>query len=117
MANDNPMGGGSLVSLDLPPQHLPILRDRLTTWLDGVWEDLEAPDEMQRPDQAWQEARAFERLLTAISTGKICLPDDAARSAIEASAAAHDKESGYAEAVAIHDALNALLDLLGGVRA
>jgi hypothetical protein len=30
---------------------------------------------------------------------------------------AHDKESGYAEAVAIHDALNALLDLLGAVRA
>jgi hypothetical protein len=117
MANANDMGGGSLVPLDLPPQHLPILRDRLTTWLDGVREDLETPDEVQRPDQAWQEARAFERLLTAISTGKICLPDEGARAAIEASAAAHDKESGYAEAVAIHDALTALLDLLGGARA
>jgi len=104
------------VPLDLPPQHLPILRDRLTTWLDGVREDLETPDEVQRPDQAWQEARAFERLLTAISTGKICLPDEGARAAIEASAAAHDKESGYAETVAIHDALHSLLDVLGGPR-
>ena len=102
MANDNPMGSGSLVSLDLPPQHQPIMRD------------LETPDEVQRPDQAWQEARAFERLLTAISTGKICLPDEAARTAIEASAAAHDRESGYTEAVAIHDALHSLLDVLGG---
>jgi hypothetical protein len=116
MANDNPMGGGSLVPLDLPPQHLPILRDRLTTWLDGVREDLETPDEVQRPDQAWQEARAFERLLTAISTGKICLPDEAAWTAIEASAAAHDRESGYGEAVAIHDALHSLMDVLGGPR-
>jgi hypothetical protein len=116
MANNNPMGAGSLVSLDLPPQHLPILRDRLTTWLDGVREDLETPDEVKRPDQAWQEARAFERLLTAISTGKICLPDERARTAIEASAAAHDRESGYAEAVATHDALHSLLDVLGGPR-
>jgi hypothetical protein len=116
MATENPMGGGSLVPLDLPPQHLPILRDRLTTWLDGVREDLETPGEVQRPDQAWQEARAFERLLTAISTGKICVPDEAARAAIEASAAAHDSESGYTEAVTIHDALHSLLDVLGGPR-
>lgn len=114
MANDNPMGGGSLVPLDLPPQHIPILRDRLTTWLDGVREDLETPDEVQRPDQAWQEARAFERLLTALTTGKICLPDEPARAALEVSAAAHDKESDYAEVAAIHDALHALLGVLGG---
>ena len=116
MSYDNPTGGGSLVSLDLAPQHLPILRDRLTTWLDGVKEDLEAPDEMQRPDQAWQEARAFERLLTALTTGKICLPDEGARAAIEASATTHDKESDYAEVAATHDALHALLGVLGGPR-
>lgn len=116
MSYDNPTGGGSLVSLDLPPQHVPILRDRLTTWLDGVREDLEAPDEIQRPDHAWQEARAFERLLTALTTGEICLPDEGARAAIEASAATHDKESDYAEVAAIHDALHALLGVLGGPR-
>jgi hypothetical protein len=114
MANDNPMGGGSLVPLALPPQHIPILRDRLTTWLDGVREDLETLDEAQQPDQAWQEARAFERLLTAFTTGKICLPDEAARTAIEISASASDKESDYAKVAATHDALHALLDALGG---
>ena len=111
------MGGGSLVPLDLPPQHIPILRERLTTWLDGVREDLEAVDEAQGPDQAWQEARAFERLLTALATGKICLPDEAARAALEVSAAAHDQESDYAEVTATHDALHALLGALGGGRA
>jgi hypothetical protein len=116
MARDNDMGGGSLVPLALPPQHITILRERLTTWLEGVREDLEAVDEAQRPDQAWQEARAFERLLTALLTGKICVPDEAARSAIEVCVAAHDRESGYAEVVAVHDALNALLEVLGGAR-
>lgn len=117
MANENPTDGGRLVPLDVPPQHIRILRDRLTAWLDGVKEDLETPDQVQRPDQAWQEARAFERLLTALATGKICVPDEAARLAIEVSIAAHDKESGYAEAVETHDALQALLDALGGARA
>lgn len=117
MARDNDMGGGLLVPLALPPQHISILRERLTTWLDGVREDLEGVDEAQRPDQAWQEARAFERLLTALATGKICLPDEAARTALEASAAAHDKESDYADVTATHDALHALLDALGGARA
>jgi|SRR5215469_8296237 len=116
MAKDNPTGGGSLVPLALSPQHIPILRDRLTMWLDGVREDMEAPSEVTQPDQAWQEARAFERLLTALTTGKICLPDEAARTAIEVSAAGHDKESDYAEVVGTHDALHALLVVLGGPR-
>jgi len=116
MANENPTCGGSLVPLDLPPQHLPILRDRLAMWLEGLREDLETPDRMQLPDRARQEVGAFERLQTALVTGKICLPDEAARAAIEVSAAGHDKESNYAEVVAIHDALHSLLDVLGGTR-
>ena len=114
MAKDNPTVGGSRVPLGLAPQHIPILRDRLTTWLDGVREDLETPNEVQDPDQAWQEARAFERLLTALTTGRICVPDEAARAAIEVSATANDKESDYAKVVATHDALHALLSVLGG---
>lgn len=117
MASKNPTDGGSLVPLDVPPQHIPILRERLTAWLDGVKEDLETLEQIQRPDQAWQEARAFERLLTALVTGKLYVPDEAARSAIEVSIAAHDKESNYREAVETHDALHALLDALGGARA
>jgi hypothetical protein len=116
MAKTNPTDGGSLVPLDVSPQHIPILRERLTAWLDGVNEDLEAPDQVQRPDQAWQEAQAFGRLLTALVTGKICVPDDAARSALEVSVAVDDKESGYAEAVSTHDALHELLAVLGGPR-
>jgi len=117
MANENPTGGGSLVPLDLAPQHLPILRDHLNGWLDGAQEDLKTPDRLRRPEKTRQEARSFERLLTALVTGKICLPDEGARAAIEVSAAGHDEESNYAEVVAIHDALHALLDVLGGARA
>jgi hypothetical protein len=117
MADENPTGGGSLVPLDLPPQHIPILRDRLTTWLDGTRVDLETPERLKQPEKTRQEARAFERLLTALMTGKICIPDEVARTAIEVSAAGHDEESNYAEVVAVHDALHDLLDALGGGRA
>jgi hypothetical protein len=87
---------------------------RLTTRLR---EDLETPDRMQRLDRARREVGAFERPQTALVTGKICLPDEAARAAIKVSAAGHDEESNYAEVVAIHDALHSLLGVLGGARA
>lgn len=114
MSCSQPTGGGEAVALDLPDSQRKILRGTLTMWLDGVREDLETPNEVQHPDQAWQEAQAFARLLDALTTGKICLPDESARATIEASAAAHDKESEYTEVAATHDALHALLGVLGG---
>jgi len=102
------------VSLDLPAKHIPILRSCLTDWLHGVREDLKSPERLCRPDEARQEAQAYERLLVALATRQIVLPDEAARAAIEAAAADHDEESNYKEIAAAHDALYALIGVLEG---
>ncbi len=116
MPCDNPTGGGSLAALNLPERHVPILRSCLNDWLHGAREDLKAPERLQHPDRARQEAQAFERLLVALTTRQIVLPDEAARAAVEAATADHDEESNYREVAANHDALHALLDALGGSR-
>jgi hypothetical protein len=65
MAKKNPMDEGRPVPLDLAAKHIPILRARLNDWLDGVRRDLKAPERLRHPDDARQEAQAFERLLVA----------------------------------------------------
>lgn len=112
MANENPMDGARPVPLDLPAKHIPILRARLNDWLHGVREDLKTPERLRHPDHARQEAQAFERLLVALVTRQIVLPDEVARAAVEAAAADHDEESNYKEVAANHDALHVLLGLL-----
>lgn len=106
MANKNPTGGERAVSLDLPAQHITILRERLADWLAGAREDLKAPERLEDPDQTRREAQAYERLLVGLSLGQIFIPDEEARAAVEAAAEAYDEESNYAEVVASHDALH-----------
>lgn len=100
------------MSLDLPAEHIPILRDRLSSWLAGIRDDLNAPERLENPDEARREAQAYERLLVGLTTGQIILSDEPARTAIETAMATHDKESNYAEVVANHDALHGLLAAL-----
>lgn len=114
MANENPTGETRPVPLDLAAKHIPILRSCLNDWLHGVREDLKAPERLQHPDKAQQEAQAFERLLVALVTRQIVLPDEAARAAVEAATEDHDEESNYKEVAANHDALHALVGVLGG---
>lgn len=98
--------------LDLPAKHVPVLRACLNGWLEGVREDLNAPERLRQPDKARQEAQAFERLLIALATGQIVLPDDAAREAVAVATADDDAASNYKEIAANHDALHALLGVL-----
>ena len=114
MANENPMGGTRPVPLDLAAKHIPILRSCLNDWLHGVREDLKAPERLQQPDKAHREAEAFERLLVALATRQIVLPDEAAREAVAVATADDDAASNYEEVAANHDALHALLGVLGG---
>jgi hypothetical protein len=108
------MGGTRPVPLDLPAKHIPILRSCLTGWLDGAREDLEAPERLRQPDTARREAQAFERLLVALTTRQIVLPDEAAREAVAVATADGDAASNYKEIAANHDALHALLGVLEG---
>jgi uncharacterized protein HemY len=116
MPCDNPMGDGSLVALNLPDKQVSFLRDELTGWLDGLRRDLRAPEKLKDPSRAEREAQAVERLLVALTVGQLFVPDSEAETLLRAAAESNDKESNYAEVAAAHDALHALLGVLGGPR-
>jgi hypothetical protein len=108
------MGGTRPLPLDLPAKHIPVLRACLTGWLEGAREDLEVPERLQHPEKAHREAEAFERLLVALATRQIVLPDEVARDAVAVATADDDEANNYKEVAANHDALHALLGVLEG---
>jgi hypothetical protein len=114
MATDHPTSGRRTVPIDLPADHMTILRDDLGNWLEGVRLDLETPEKLHEPDRSRREADVYERLLAGLDRGEILLPDEEARARIEAAAKANDEEFNYAELSATHDAHHGLLALLGG---
>ncbi|HEY8083311.1 MAG TPA: hypothetical protein VIE64_07125 [Solirubrobacterales bacterium] len=116
MANPNPTDGSKVVPLDLSDAQVAILRADLTMCLEGVQGDLKTADEGVDLEKARQDAEAYERLLRSLDWGEVVVPDEAARSAIEAMALSADKAHNYAEVIATHDALFGLLAQLGGVK-
>jgi hypothetical protein len=113
MAETNPTHGRRAVPLDLPPSQITILRGLLADWSEDARSDLSHPEGVKNPDLTRQEADAFERLLSGAASGRVLVPDETARAAIEAAANAYDEASEYAEIVAHHDALHGLLAALG----
>lgn len=116
MSCNNPTGSEGAAALDLPAQHIPILRDVIASCLDGVQADLATPERMRDPGKAREEAATYERLLAGLAQGKVVVPDETARDVIRAIATASDEENNYAEVVAEHDALHKLLARLEGRR-
>jgi uncharacterized protein HemY len=116
MPCDNPTAGGSLVALNLPTEHVLSLRDKMTDWLDGLRRDLRAPEKLKEPGRAESEAQAVERLLVGLTVGQLFVPDPEAETFLRAASESNDKESNYAEVATAHDALHALLGVLGGPR-
>jgi hypothetical protein len=114
MATQHDTGGGEAVPLDLSDPQVKILQGTLTTCLEGVSGDLKTPDLVPDPNKARREAGAYTRLLTALDQGRIVVPDDAAREAVEAMVLSVEEDTDYAEIIAEHDALFGLLSLLGG---
>ena len=112
MADQNPTGGPRVVPIQLSVEQTEILRDELLGWLAGIEEDLET-EQLPDPGADAREADAFRRLLTALDRGEIALPDEEAREAMGRAAEGYDEASGYERVVAIHDAHNTLLSLLG----
>jgi hypothetical protein len=91
MAAENPTVDPRFVPVDLPSEQMVILRSELVNWLAGVRDDLEAPEKLRDPERSLREAATYERLLAGLEDGKIRLPDEEARSAIEAAAEVHDE--------------------------
>lgn len=114
MPCDNPTGGGSLAALNLPAEHVSFLRDEMTGWLDSLKSDLRTPERLEDPDRCRREAEAIERLLVGLSVGQLSVPDEEGEALLRAALASHDKENGYQEVVAAHDAIHSLLAALEG---
>lgn len=113
MATDNPMGDSRLVPLDLPDAQRRILRRDLGAWIESLEADLREPDRLEDPERTRADLAAYCRLLDGVKEGGIWLPDERAASLLGEAADAHDQETGYAEVVATHDAMHALLAALG----
>ncbi len=100
---------GEAVALDLPTTQAELLRRILGDCLDGVRRDLRHRRPFPDAAAASRDADAYERLLTGLDQGGICLPDEEARQAVEAIATSTDQENDYARVVAEHLALYELL--------
>jgi hypothetical protein len=114
MPCENPTGDGSLAALDLPPAQVSFLRGEMTGWLDSLRSDLRTPERLENPDRCQREAQAVERLLLGLTTGQLFVPDEEAEAFLHAALESHDKENGYGEVVAAHDALSGVLAVLEG---
>jgi hypothetical protein len=114
MPCENPTGDGSPVALNLSAEHVSFLRDEMTGWLDSLRSDLRTPDKLEDPQRCQREAEAVERLMVGLRTRQLFVPDEDAEALFRSAAESHDKENGYAEVVAAHDALHGLLAVLEG---
>lgn len=114
MPCENPTGDGSPVALILPAEHVSFLRDEMTGWLDSLQSDLRTPEGLEDPSRTQREAEAIERLLVGLTVGQLFVPDEVAEAFLRAALESHDKENGYAEVVAAHDAMYGLLAVLEG---
>jgi 4-aminobutyrate aminotransferase-like enzyme len=112
MAETNPTHGRRAVPLDLPPSQVKILCGLLDDWREDIQRDLEHVKGVKDPDLTRSEAEAFERLAAEVAKGEILVPDETARTAVEAAAKAYDEASEYTEVIAHHDALHGLLAAL-----
>jgi hypothetical protein len=116
MATHHDTGGGAAVPLHLPDPQVKILRGTIASCLEGVSGDLRKSEQLPDPERAQREASAYQRLLAALDSRRIVLPDDAVREAVEIMVLAIEEDTDYRRLVAEHDALFGLLDLLGGVK-
>ena len=108
----NPTGDGSPVALNLPVEHVAVLQDNLSDWLDGLRSDLATSERLQDPERRQKEAEAYERLLLALTTRQLFLPDEEAQAFLRSAAKGYDEANDYAEVVANHDAMHGLLAVL-----
>lgn len=113
MADEKPTDGARVVPLDLSIERRLILRNEIEVWRAADREDLETPEKLADPDRTRRRVATYERLIEALSRGKIGLPDEEARAALQGAAEGFDEAEEWEETRAIHDAQRALLAVLG----
>jgi hypothetical protein len=103
---------GRPVPLGLPVEQVAILRDDFLGWLAGIDADLKSSARLRDPETTVREGETLRRLLLALDSGEMELPDEEARRVLDRAARGFDQASGYEEIAATHDAHRALLDVL-----
>lgn len=109
MATQETTDAARVVPLDLSIERRLILRHEIEIWRSGAREDLETPDKLSDADWTRRQVHAYERLIEALTLGRIELPDEEARAALQAAAEGFDEAEAWEETRTIHDAQRALL--------
>jgi hypothetical protein len=102
-----------LVSPELPPGHIGILKGILASCLEGLLRDLQRAERLPDAYATRRESAACTRLLSGLDRGVIAGPDEDACETLRQLLVTADEANGYAIAVAEHDALHGLLVRLG----
>jgi hypothetical protein len=112
MADENPMGRGTAVALDLPADQVGFLRGTFTGAREGVLDELQYhPGELKDPAYLHREEAAYGRLLTALDECVI-VPDADVRAVVVDLAEMIDKGNEYNRVVFEHHAFHGLLAVL-----
>jgi hypothetical protein len=113
MADENPTGRGAAVALQIPADHVRFLRGVFEKARDGISDELEEFPEPLDPKRLHREHAAYGRLLRALNE-LVIVPDHDVCDVVGDLAGVIDQGNEYKRAVAEHEALNGLLDQLGG---
>ncbi len=109
MADENPMGRGTAVALDLPADQVRFLRGTFADAREGVQDELRHhPGELKDPAHLRREEAAYGRLVTALDECVI-VPDPDVRAVVVDLAEVIDQSNEYSRVVFEHDALRGLL--------
>lgn len=112
MADENPMGRGAAVALDLPADQVRFLRGTFESAQEGVRDELrEHPDQLEDPARLRREDAAYGRLLTALDECVIA-PDAEVRAVVRDLAQMIDQGNEHGRVVFEHEAFHGLLAVL-----
>lgn len=114
MADKKSTGDQRVVRLDMSIEHRMILRNRIETWRDAELEDLKTPAGMRSPEKARLRVAAYRRMIEALRTGNVTLPDEEARVRLTGAARGFDDAEEWEETKVDHDSLWSLLTAIGG---
>lgn len=103
-----------VVRLDMSIEHRMILRDKIETWRDAERDDLKTPSGMRSPEKPRLRITTYERLIEALRTGSITLPDEEARVHLTGAARGFDEAEEWEETKVDRDSLWSLLNAIGG---
>lgn len=112
MADENPTGRGSAVTLNMPADQIGFLRGLFKSARAGVRQELkEYPHQLKEPARLRREDAAYGRLLAALDE-LVIVPEDDLCAVLGDLAKIIDSANEYSRVIAEHEALHGLLGQL-----